>query len=154
VQFMNSRVTFGGSEVLASVSVGFHNELWLSVGKGSKIDLADASPLADIPMAGVSEVTASMAGQANTAELTAELKIDDFVFAVFPLGDVESSTVRLKPLVVDLSDVHGTKGSSRFVVPTARLDFENGDATLVADAQVKSEHFDLRDFFSMWHFDE
>lgn len=153
VQFMNSRVTFGGSEVFASVSVGFHNELWLSIGKGSKIDLADASPLIDIPMSGVAQVNASMAGLANTAELTGELSIDDFIFAGFPLGDVESSKVRFKPLVVDLADVHGSKGSTRFVVPSARLDFDR-DATMVADAQVKSDHFDLRDFFSMWHFDE
>jgi translocation and assembly module TamB len=154
VQFMNSRVTFGGSEVLASVSVGFHNELWLSIGKGSKIDLADASPLVDIPMSGVAQVSASMAGIATTAELNGELSIDDFVFAGFPLGDVESSRVRFKPLVLDLSDVRASKGTTRFVVPTARLDFDKGDATMIADAQVKSDHLDLRDFFTMWHFEE
>lgn len=153
LQFMNSRVTFGGSEVFASVAVGFHNELSLNIGKGSKIDLSDASPLVDIPMAGMSEVTASMSGIATTAELKGDLKIDGFVFAGFPLGDVESSHVRFKPLAVDLTDVHATKGGSRFVVPSARLDFDR-DATLVADAQVKSDHLDLRDFFSMWHFDE
>lgn len=153
IQFMNSQATFGSSHLAASVSVGFHNDLWLSVPKGGKIDLADVSPLVDIPMHGTAELSVSMAGKASQAVLEGDARITNFVFAGFPLGDVESAKVRFKPLVLDLVDVHGVKGTSRFTVPSARLDFDSG-ATLLADAQVSSDRFDLRDFFAMWHFEE
>lgn len=153
VQFMASRATFGSSEVLASVSVGFHNDIWLSVAKGSKLDLADASPLVDIPMDGSAELDVTMAGKADQAVLTGDLRVEDLVFAGFPIGNIESARVRFKPLVLDLFDVRGVKGSSRFTVPGARLDFDS-DATLLVDAQVKSDRLDLHDFFAMWHFDQ
>jgi translocation and assembly module TamB len=154
VQFMNSHATFGSSEVFASVSVGFHNDIWLSVGKGSKLDLSDASPLVDIPMDGLAQLEVTMAGRASQAVLQGELSIHDLLFAGFPIGDIESSHVRFKPLVVDLTEVHGSKGSSRFYVPSARLDFDSPGATMIVDAQVKSDRLDLRDFFAMWHFDQ
>jgi translocation and assembly module TamB len=153
VQFMNSRATFGSSELLASVSVGFHNEIWLSVPKGSKLDLADISPLVDIPMDGTAELSVTMAGKASQAELTGDLAIHDFLFAGFPIGDIESSHVKFKPLVLDLTDVRGVKGTSRFVAPTARIDFDKKGAVLV-DADVQSDRLDLRDFFAMFHFDD
>ena len=153
VQFMNSRATFGSSELLASVSVGFHNDIWLSVPKGSKLDLADASPLVDVPMDGTAELSVNMAGKASEAVLKGDLKIDDLVFAGFPIGNITSSHVRFKPLILDLSEVRGTKGSSRFFVPSARLDFQSGP-TLLVNADVKSDRLDVRDFFAMWHFDQ
>ena len=142
LQFMNSRVTFGASEVFASVSVGFHNELWLSIGKGSKIDLADASPLIDIPMAGMAQVTANMAGIASTAELTGDLSIDDFVFAGFPLrrhGELPSSFQAARHRPVGSSGFEGDDALRRPDRPT-RL---RPDATMIADAQVKSDRLDF-----------
>jgi translocation and assembly module TamB len=153
VVFGSSRSTFGSSELFASVSVGFDNDIRLSVTQGSRLDLSDVSPLVDIPMRGSAELTAQMSGPAATAELTGDLKIVGFDFSGFPIGDIDGAKVRFKPLVLDLVDVHGTKGSSRFVVPGARLDFD-ASATLLVDAAVKSDRFDLRDFFAMWHFDE
>ncbi|HEX7668897.1 MAG TPA: translocation/assembly module TamB domain-containing protein, partial [Polyangiaceae bacterium] len=153
VQFMNSRASFGSSELLASVSVGFHNDIRLSVPKGSKLRLADISPLVDIPMDGTAELSVAMAGKASQAELTGDLSIRDFLFAGFPIGDIESSHVKFKPLVLDLTDVRGVKGTSRFVAPTARIDFDKKGAVLV-NADVRSDRLDLRDFFAMFHFDD
>ncbi len=55
--------------------------------------------------------------------------------------------------MLDLAELHGTKGNSRFYVPNARLDFQSGP-TLLVNADVKSDRLDLRDFFAMWHFDQ
>jgi translocation and assembly module TamB len=153
VQFMNSRATFGSSELLASVSVGFNNEIWLSVPKGSKLKLSDVSPLVDIPMDGVADLAVTMVGKASDAPLSGDLAIHDFQFAGFPIGDIESSHVKFKPLVLDLTDVRGTKGTSRFVAPTARIDF-NTDGAVLVNADVRSDKLDLRDFFAMFHFDD
>ncbi len=151
--FTGSRVTFGSSELLSQVSVGFDNDIRLSVSNGSRLDLSDVSPLVDIPMDGAAQITASMAGKAATAELLGELHVDDLVFDGFPIGDIDSAHVRFRPLVLDFLDVHGVTGGSRFVVPTARLDFDS-DASLLVDAHVRSDRLDLRDFFTMWHLDQ
>lgn len=152
LQFLNTHADFGKSHVLADVTVGFNNDLSLHVGEGSTIDLADASPLANVAMSGVATVKADMVGYAPKAELKGDLAIKDLYFGGFPLGDVTSARVSFKPLKLDVFDLKAVKGHSHFTVPSARLDFE-ADATLVADADVKSNDFDVRDFFHMWHFD-
>ncbi len=151
-EFVNTRATFGNSSLVTSVSLGFDNDIKLTVSEGSRIDLSDITPLVDIPMAGVVELAARMGGKFGDPLLTGEMKIKDFEFGGFPIGQVLSSKVRFRPLVVDLVDVRGRKGKSNFVVPTARLDFDTR-ATVVAEADVRSEDLDLRDFFAMWHFD-
>ena len=151
--FTGSRVNFGQSELISNVSIGFDNMIDLAVVKGSRLDLSDASPLVDIPMDGMAEVDVTMSGKAATSELIGSLKVDDLLFDGFPIGDIDSAKVRFKPLVLEFNEVHGTSGASRFYVPSSRLDFDT-DASLVVDAQVKSDHLELRDFFSMWHFDQ
>ncbi|MBM4363279.1 MAG: hypothetical protein FJ104_11405, partial [Deltaproteobacteria bacterium] len=153
VQFMGSRATFGGSDVMASVVVGFDNTISLEVPKGSRIDLSDIGPLVDIPIDGVADLSVRMNGRASSAPLTGELAISGLEFAGFPLGDVESSRVRFVPLVVTLLDVQAKKGASRYSLPTAKIAFDAG-STVLADARVVADRMDVRDFFAMWHFDE
>ena len=53
VSFRNSRADFGDSHLEGvNVSLGFHNDIVLSVAPTSKIDLANISPLASIKLAG------------------------------------------------------------------------------------------------------
>jgi translocation and assembly module TamB len=151
VIFRGSRIDFGSSHIEATVSLGFSNDIVLSVAQ-SHVDLADISPLASLKLAGKTTVTAEMKGKFNDPVLTGELSAQGFMLADFPLGDITSSKVRFRPLTVDFSEIHAKKGKSAFDVPTARLDF-NGPATLVADAHVDAQDLDLRDFLHMWHFD-
>ena len=154
LEFYDTRASFGKSVVLAKlVSIGFHNDLNLDVDKGSKIDLADVSPILDIPWSGTTDLTARMSGKAGDAPLIGELAVQKFEFGGFPLGDIKSGKVRFQPLKLDFSDVRGHKGKSDFVVPTARLDFDTS-AGLLLDASVQSERFDLRDFLAMFLFDQ
>jgi translocation and assembly module TamB len=124
----------------------------MSVSKGSRLDLADISPLIDIPIAGKAEIDAEMAGMAKDPQLTGGLKVQGFEFGGFPFGDILSSKLKFHPLVLELSDVQGKKGRSDYTVQSGRLDFDT-EATLVTDARVKSQALDFRDFFAMWHFD-
>ncbi len=149
----DTRTDFGQSSLgVRLVSIGFDDKVVLSVLKGSHLDLADVSPIVDIPIAGKAELDAEMNGVAPDVVLTGNLKVGDFQFGGFPFGDIASAKVRFKPLVLDLAEVQVKKGKSDYTVPSARLNFD-GPATLVTDAQVKSSNFDLRDFFNMWHFD-
>jgi translocation and assembly module TamB len=153
LEFYDVRTAFGKSNVNAGlVSIGFHNDITLDIGQGTKIDLADITPLIDIPWAGVAELNAKMNGKMGDPLLTGDLSIQRFEFGGFPLGDLKSGKVRFRPLKVDFFDVRGRKGKSDFVVSTARLDFDT-DASLVVDATLGSEKFDLRDFLAMFLFD-
>ncbi|HEY3495790.1 MAG TPA: translocation/assembly module TamB domain-containing protein [Polyangiaceae bacterium] len=154
LEFLDMRTDFGNSSILVKyLSIGFANKIVLSIGKDSRIDLADVSPLVDIQMAGKAELDAEMAGRMSDPELTGNLKLADFQFGGFPIGDIKSAKIRFRPLFLELADVDAQKGRSSYTVPSARLDFDAG-ATIVADAKMKSAAFDLRDFLSIWRFDE
>ncbi len=152
-ELYDTRASFGKSLVHVSlVSIGFDNDISLAIAK-SKIDLSDAAPLIDIPWGGVAEISAKMTGKSNDPILTGDLSIQKFMFGGFPIGDIKSAKARFQPLKVDFFDVHGHKGKSDFIVPTARLDFDT-KASLVADATMRSERLDVRDFFAMFQFDQ
>jgi translocation and assembly module TamB len=156
LEFTDLRTDFGNSSILLKfLSVGFDNRIQLVIGQGSRIDLADVSPLVDIPMAGKAELDVEMSGLMSDPLLTGNVKIADFNFGGFPIGDLKSGKIRFKPLWLELTDVEAQKGKSAFSVPSARIDFDAASgATLVADAKMKSAAFDLRDFLGIWHFDQ
>jgi translocation and assembly module TamB len=154
LEFYDTRASFGKSTLHSPlVSIGFHNDMEVRVAKGSKIELSDVSPLVDIPWAGSAELSVQMAGKSGDPVLTGELAISKFEFGGFPLGDIRSGRVRFTPLKVDFFDLRGRKNKSDFVVPTARLDFDSG-STVLADATLQAERFDIRDFLAMFQFDQ
>jgi translocation and assembly module TamB len=153
LEFYDTRASFGKSQLDARlVAIGFSNTIELDIGE-SKLDLSDVTPVAGIPWAGVSTIVARMKGPSWDPQLEGTLAIKDFVFGGFPLGDIESSKVRFRPLAVDFESIRGRKNKSEFVGRTARLDF-NRKGAIIVDAQVESQRFELRDFFSMFRFDE
>ncbi len=150
----DTRTDFGNSSIgVKLVSIGYGDEpLKMSVVKGSRLDLADVSPIVGIPVSGKAEVDVAMGGVPPAVVLDGGMKVQDFVFGGFPFGDILSSRVHFTPLILDLFDLQGRKGKSDFTVASARLNF-NGPASLVTDAHIKSDKLDLRDFFAIWHFD-
>ncbi|HMI83626.1 MAG TPA: translocation/assembly module TamB domain-containing protein [Polyangiaceae bacterium] len=152
VVFRNSRIDFGDSHIDATVSLGFDNDLGLTIAPTTKIDLANVSPLASLTLAGKATLSGEMKGKFNDPMLIGDLAVAGFSLQDFPLGDITSSKVRFHPLTVDFSDLHAKKGKSIFDVATARLDF-NGPATLIATASVDAADLFVRDFMHMWHFD-
>ncbi len=153
LDFFDMHTDFGKSSLYANlISIGYGATINLKVAKGSKIDLSDISPLVDIPWSGVAEVDVDMAGEMGNPMLTGNLKIQGFEFGGFPIGDLKSAKVKFRPLWVEFFDVEAQKGTSAFTLPSARLDFDT-DATIVADATVKSGAFDLREFLAVWHFE-
>lgn len=151
--FTDTRTDFGHSSLFVKlVSVGFEGENLLEV-LPSKLDLADVTPLLDIPMAGLAELDCKMSGPGADPTLTGNMSVKNLDFGKFPLGDIKSSKFKFRPLWVEITDAIARKGSSDFTVPTARIDFGTR-ASLLVEARAKAESMDLRDFFAMWHFDE
>jgi translocation and assembly module TamB len=152
VHFDDMRVDFGKSVMRTTVRIGYDNSINLVVPEGTSLELADASPLVDIPMQGQAHFEVRMSGRMADPVLTGSLGITDLWFAGFPIGNLSTQSLRFVPLVVELESARLTKGKSEFDLAKARLDF-GGDATVAAAASVQSQRFDLRDFFEMWHFD-
>lgn len=152
VQFNETVLRFGASRMLATVHLGFSSWIRLSVPESS-LDLQDISPIVTVPLQGKARLTAEMSGPMADPELVGSLSVEDLVFGGFPIGTIERSKLRFRPLAVDIEGGVIRKGGSRFDVPTARLDF-GGDASVSADLQVSSQGADVRDILHMWHFDQ
>jgi translocation and assembly module TamB len=153
VQFLDTRSSFGNSQLTASVKIGFDNWIALEVGEESVLDLQDISPLIDIPMKGKSNIAVTMNGQMRDPLLTGTLAVSDLEFGGFPIGNIKRSKIEFRPLKVKISEAEGEKNKSRFTVPTAELNFDT-DASVLAQAKIKSAQLDIRDFFQIWHFDQ
>jgi translocation and assembly module TamB len=152
VHFDDMRVDFGKSVMRATVHIGYDNSISMVV-PDSTLELADASPLVDIPMQGQARLDVRMSGQMSSAVLTGSLSVNDLWFAGFPIGNLSTQSLRFEPLVVEIESARLEKGKSEFDLSKGRFDFDT-DATLAASAAVQSQRFDLRDFFQMWHFEE
>jgi len=152
VEFQGSRVEFGSSRINVFTSLGFHNEFRLDVSKESHIDLADISPIVDIPWKGLADLNVQITGVFNEPDIRADLSIRRFEFADMQLGDLQSAKVEFRPLVLQIGDARGMKGRSPYLVPSMRVDF-TGPAPVVADAAIESSDFDVRDFLSIFGFE-
>jgi len=153
VRFDDMRLEFGKSVMRTTVGIGFDNSISLVVPEGSTLELADCSPLVDIPMSGQARFVVSMLGKLGDPVLTGSLGVTDLWFAGFPIGDVSTQSLHFAPLAIDVENAKLTKGKSEFELRKARFDFDT-DATIAVSAAVQSPRLDLKDFFEMWHFDQ
>ena len=152
LQFDDVTATFGQSRLLTTVHVGFDN--WIRVDVPSaQLELSEISPLVDIPLRGSAKVTAQMSGPLIDPPLTGTLQIDDFHFGEFPLGQLESSAFRFRPLWLEFEDATLVKGESRFQLSKAKLDFD-GSAAVEARARVLTRQASLVDFLSLWRLED
>jgi translocation and assembly module TamB len=144
------------SHLHTTVTLGFMSVIDLEVYEGSKVDLAEISPLIDIPIAGVASLKVSGHGPFEHPKLGGELAIKDFFFGGFSVGDIEPSRVAFEPLVLDLLDAHIKHGSSRMRSAMTRIAFDKG-ADVIIDGDVDTRdapHVRVRDLFEVFHFDK
>lgn len=153
LEFNQMRVRFGNSELKATVQVGFDQHLLIDVPE-AKVNLSDISPLVSLPLEGTMNLTARMNDKLPDPLLTGTVAISDWVFAGFPIGDMESTRYRFKPLWVEFERAVFRKNISAFVLPHARLEFAKGSTTLHATSALYAGSASIRDFLAMWNFDE
>ncbi len=152
VNLRDFAVNLGRSQIYASVLIGFQNEFLLTVGKGTKIDLSELSPLVTVPITGMAEITAQGRGDLSTPIIEGDIGIDQLTLGGFQAGRLDHAHVSFKPLKVDLTDVvmHPPPSASELPPPrTAKglapvsvvtsphmlLDFESG-ADILVDADL------------------
>lgn len=153
-EIYDAKTEFGKSQMLAKlVSISYSGDVTLDVDTLTTLELADISPLVTIPISGHAKADAKMTMPGGDPTLLGGMKIDDFVIGGFPMGNIEQSKAKFRPLYLELTDVVARKGNSVLKAPSARLDFDT-KASILVNVNAKSDAFDLRDFFAMWHFDE
>jgi translocation and assembly module TamB len=153
VHFDDMRAEFGRSVLRTHVQIGFDNSISLVVPEGSTLELADTSPLIDIPIAGKAKLNLKMKGPMGDPVMTGSLGIEDLWFSGFPLGNLSTDSLRFVPLIVEAESATLVKGASQYQLRGASIDFDT-DAAIKAEASVQSKRMDLRDFFAMFLFDE
>ncbi len=135
-------------------SIGFDNHLRVEVPKAS-IDLADITPLGDIPLAGQAEAQVTVEGIFGNPHLEAEAQINGFSLGDIPFGNVTGGHVSFQGTAVDLKNVKAIKGKSLYELPQARLEF-GGKAKMQLDgvATTGATGMGLRDFLSIWKMED
>ena len=136
------------------VSIGFHEVIHIEI-PHAKLDIADVSPLGNVKMAGVADVSLSVKGRFSNPHLEGDIAgITNFEIGDLPFGNVTAGHVTLSDKrYLDLREIHAVKGKSNFDVSTGRLDF-GGQASMQLDAQVSTKSLDVRDFFNVFKLDE
>ncbi|MBW2456248.1 MAG: translocation/assembly module TamB domain-containing protein [Deltaproteobacteria bacterium] len=139
------------SRLRTTVSLGYEEILGLTIFEGSEVELADISPVVDVPMTGKARISLEGHGAFNDPLVEGDLSVDNFVFGGFPIGDLTSSRYRFRPLALHLTDAKLTHGTSHIDVPELNIDFDDGDADVVltgrADTRASGLH--MVDFFDM-----
>ncbi len=148
-----SRMTVdtGRSRVLTTVALHFEEVLGLTVHEGSYVDLADVSPIVDIPMKGVAHMSVEGRSTFANPRFSGSLRVDNFDFAGFAIGDVLQSKVAFEPIAIQLTEARVRKNKSIVDVPQLGIDFDDGDAAVVLEGQVDStaSGLHIRDFFEI-----
>jgi translocation and assembly module TamB len=143
------------SHLETTVSLGYASMLDFDVRAGSRIDLSEVSPLAELSLAGTARLEATAHGPFDQPKITAKLGIDGLELAGFPIGEVEAHAA-FEPLVLTLSDVRLQHGKSRVHSAKTRIAFDDG-ADVLVDADVdtrQAPHLSVKDLFEVFHFDE
>lgn len=157
VVISNASIDTPRSHLATTVTLGFNSVMDIEVYEGSKVDLAEISPLgADIAIGGVASLRVGGRGPFEHPRLTGELALSDFMFAGFPVGEVESPRVSFEPLVLKLESARLRHGKSVVRAPSVKLDFDAG-ATVIADADIDSTEapgLRIRDLFEIFHFEK
>jgi translocation and assembly module TamB len=153
-EIYDAKTEFGKSAMLAKlVSISYGGEVTLDVDTLTRLDFSDISPITNIPISGRAKLDATMVMPGGDPTLLGNVKVEDFNIGGFPVGSIESGKAKFRLFYVEFTDLVARKGTSVYKAPSARLDFGT-QASVLVNVNAKSDAFDLRDLFGMWHFDE
>jgi len=157
VQFRNARGDTTRTHVEGGfVSIGFHNDLRVDVPR-AHVDLADITPLAGIPIAGVGDVQVHVGPTMFDPTVTGEGSVNGFAIADMPFGNITSVHAKVDRVgdaqVLALTDVKATKNKSSYEMPQGRVEF-GGGASMRMDATVHANLLNVRDLLSVFRLED
>jgi len=156
VYLENMHAKTAGSQIYTTVKLGFVDEFGIDVAAGTRIDLAEISPLVAVQIGGVTNVVAHGTGTYDYPRVQGELSIDAFSLGGFAAGDIERAKAVFVPLSIELSDVELRKNQSVIHSTRTKVDFDAG-ADVLVDAEVQAQappYLKISDFFEVFQFDQ
>jgi len=152
IYFLDTELSLRRSKLhVDEVLLGFDNSFRVRA-VGEVVDLHDASPLVDFPIAGNGQFDVKVDGTFQEPKVGGHLRFDNFSFGTYPFGDVESDYVLERNVqAVRFPEMLAKKGKSRYRATDFVLDFN--DRRLALDAAISFEGFALQDFYHVFHFE-
>jgi translocation and assembly module TamB len=133
------------------VLIGFDNQVRLN-GVGEVLDLRDASPLVDFPIAGKGSFEVHVDGTFQDPHAHGHLRFDGFAFASYPFGDLESDFVLERDMqAVRFPELTAKKGRSHYHASGFVIDFN--DHRLAIEAALRFDRFAMQDFYHVFHYE-
>jgi translocation and assembly module TamB len=150
--FVDTDVTLRRSKLhVDEVLLGFDNAFRVRA-FGEVVDLRDASPLVDFPIAGNGQFDVKVDGTFQEPKVGGHVKFADFAFGTYPFGDVESDYELIRNVqAVHFPQMLAKKGKSRYRAHDFVLDFN--DRRLSVDAALSFDGFALQDFYHVFHYE-
>ncbi len=140
------------SRIRGNVILGFDNRLEVRA-QAEVADLRDITPLDRFPIAGVGDARVQIVGTFQDPHVTGHLRLSDFLFDDFRLGDLESDA-ELDPdgLGVRFAMVSAIKNESRYRAEDLYLDFHHDRFAL--DGILHLDGLALADFYQVFGFQD
>lgn len=154
VVFQNFSIDTPRSHVRTTVNLDLREIADIEVFEGSYVQLEEISPLAAVTMGGKMSLHAKSHGPFDEPDIKAEIAIKDFVFAGFPVGEIERANAHFKPLVLTLTDARVKHNASRIKAGKVRVAFDEG-ADVIVDADIDTReppHLKIFDFYEVFNF--
>ncbi len=140
------------SRIRGDVLLGFDNQLHARV-RAEVADLRDIAPLDQFPIAGLGDAQVAIDGTFQDPTITGHVRLDDFLFDEFQLGNLESdATLNPDGLGVHFPMVAAAKNESRYRVQDLYLDFHQNRFAL--DGTLHLDGLSLLDFYRVFGLEE
>lgn len=151
IHFDDVDIELPDSKLKATTVLGFDNQLHVRA-QGLDWNLADASPLVDLPLAGRGRFDVEVNGSFSHPTINGHLRAANFSLNTFDFGDIETDLhVDYDLEGVHFSDIVATKNDSRYVVQQGLLDFRKSGFR--AGGQINVQRLSLADFYRIFHWD-
>jgi translocation and assembly module TamB len=139
------------SKLTATTLLGFDNTLKLRAA-GIDWNLADASPLVDLPIGGRGRFEVVVEGSFALPKIRGHLRVANFALNTFDFGDLETDMQVDDDLEgVRFPEIHARKNGSVYTVRESFLDFRQAGFRAQGLIDVKS--LALADFYRIFHWD-
>jgi translocation and assembly module TamB len=168
ILFRQMTADFGRSHLsVPAVTVGFEDRLEVSISRDTRIELAEISPLASLPVAGRLEVRGGVCCKQSDPTVEGDLTATNLQMAGLPLADTARAHAVFKPFILELSrlvahkshDVPlpeggvGRSPGSSYTSERIRVDFSRPQGLLV-EGNVATKSMDFRDLLDLFLFEK
>ncbi len=157
VQFKNARGDLPHTHVDGGfVLLGYNNDLRVDVER-AHVDLADITPLAGIPIAGVADAKVHVGTSMNDPKVAGDATVQNFSIADMPFGNITAAHADVDRngdmQILTLKGVKAQKNKSTYEMPQGKVEF-GGEASMKMDANVIAQSLNLRDLLDVFHMNE